>query len=236
MSVTPEAAALFPDATITGTDLSPVQPTEVPHNVHFLVEDATEAEWLWDDNYFDYIRLNNMTGSLPSVTHVMQKAWRALKPGGWLEWHEIDPTNRCDDDSMPPFDPNAEGFCQYALHDWLDLSERAAEQSDRIFSIANQLADGMKEVGYVDVDDQATKVPLNPWPKDPRMKSWGSWYESNWLDALSAWSYKPLLALGWSKPEIEVFLVSVRKCISDRHYHVYHHFHRVTARKPLPGE
>jgi len=34
------SAALFPEATITGTDLSPVQPNDVPENVYFLVDDA----------------------------------------------------------------------------------------------------------------------------------------------------------------------------------------------------
>lgn len=30
----------FPDSEIIGTDLSPVQPTFVPENVHFYIEDA----------------------------------------------------------------------------------------------------------------------------------------------------------------------------------------------------
>ncbi|KKA17873.1 TAM domain methyltransferase [Rasamsonia emersonii CBS 393.64] len=231
-----EMAAIFPDATITGTDLSPVQPTQVPPNVHFLVDDATEAEWMWEDDYFDYIRLNNMSGSFPSVKDVMRKALKCLKPGGYLEWHEIDLKCRCDDGSMPPENPD--GFSEYAFHDWMELQERAARTGEhrRQFRIAHRLADWLREVGYVDVEDRVVKVPLNPWPKDPRLKTIGSWYETNWLDALSGYSYKPFLSLGWSKPEIEVFLVSVRKCISNRHYHVYHNFHRVTARKSYPGE
>lgn len=226
------SAALFPQANIIGTDLSPVQPTEVPPNVHFLVEDATEDEWLWESDYFDYVRLGNMTGALPSATDLMKKVMRVLKPGGWFEWHEIDPTPRCDDGTMPP--PNEEGFSAYALHDWLEFSERAAMEVEptREFTIAPRLARKMRAEGFRNIQDNATKVPMNRWPRDPQLKTWGQWYEVNWLDGLSAYSYKPLLSLGWSKPEIEVFLVSVRKCISNRHFHTYHNFHVVYGQKP----
>lgn len=229
-------AALFPEANIVGTDLSPVQPTEVPPNVHFLVEDATEEEWLWESNHFDYIHLGNMTGALPSVAEVMKHVMRVLKPGGWFEWHEIDPTPRCDDGTMPP--PNQEGFSEYALHDWLGFSEKAATEvkPKREFTIAPYLADKMREAGFTSIQDNVTKVPVNRWPKDPQLKTWGEWYEANWLAGISAYSYKPLLSLGWSEPEIEVFLVSVRKCVSNRRFHTYHNFHVVFGRKPHPGE
>ncbi|QGA13781.1 hypothetical protein EYB26_001432 [Talaromyces marneffei] len=231
-----EMASHFPEASIIGTDLSPVQPTEVPPNVHFLVEDATE-EWLWEPNHFDYIRIGNMTGCLPSTKDVLKKAMRVLKPGGWFEWHDIDPIPRCDDNTIPP--PNTEGgFSEYALHDWIELEVKASEEYEpyRQFLIAHKLAAEMRQEGYLDVNDQITKVPLNPWPKDPKLKTLGAWYQENWMTGLSAYTYKPFLALGWTKPEIEVFLVSVRKCITNRHFHAYHNFHVVTGRKPFAGE
>lgn len=204
--------------------------------MHFLVDDANEEEWLWEPETFDYIHLSNMSGSFPSVKDILQKCWRYLKPGGYLEWHEIDLQCRCDDGTMPPENPD--GFSDYALHDWLDLQERAARSAEprRQLRIAHRLASWLREVGYMEVQDSIVKAPLNPWPKDHRLKVIGAWYEANWLDALSGFSYKPMLSLGWSKPEIEVFLVSVRKCISNRRFHVYHNFHRVIARKPFPGQ
>lgn len=41
-----EFADLFPSATVTGTDLSPIQPSWVPPNVQFEVDDCTD-EWLY---------------------------------------------------------------------------------------------------------------------------------------------------------------------------------------------
>lgn len=94
----------------------------------------------------------------------------------------------------------------------------------------------MKEVGFVDVEQRIFKVPINTWPTDEKLKDIGKWSESNWLEALAGWSYKPFLALGWSKNEIEVFLVDVRKSIQDRNVHAYMDFFAVTGRKPLADE
>lgn len=231
------AAALFPNTEIIGTDLSPVQPTEVPPNVHFLIDDATEEEWLWDKNYFDFIHTGHMTGAMPSFKSVLRQAFKHLKPGAYMECHELDPKPECDDGTMPPENPDG-GYSAYSMHDWVDLNVRSSRDSDppRQFRIAHRIAQWMKEIGYVDVEQRLSKIPTNTWPEDEKLKTIGAWSENNWLDALSGWSYKPFLGLGWSKPEIEVFLVDVRRSIQDRSVHAYMNFYVVTGRKPLPNE
>ncbi|KAJ5899528.1 hypothetical protein N7495_004272 [Penicillium taxi] len=228
-----EMASLFPNATITGTDLSPVQPTEVPENVHFLIDDATEDEWLWDTDHFDYIHMGHLSGSIPSFKSLLQKAYKHLKPGAYIECHEVDPKPKCDDSTMPPENPD--GYSEFALHDWYDLNKRSSEEIEpaRQFRIANRLEKWMKEIGFEDIEQRVYKVPTNPWPEDKKWKEIGRYMETNWLEALSGWSYKPFLALGWSKPEIEVFLVDVRKSIQDRNVHAYNNLFVVTGRKPL---
>jgi ubiquinone/menaquinone biosynthesis C-methylase UbiE len=230
-------AAFFPNAEITGTDLSPVQPTEVPPNVHFLIDDATEEEWLWDADQFDFIHIGHMTGSLPSFKRILRQAFKHLKPGASLECQELDPKPQCDDNTMPPENPDG-GFSAFALHDWVDLNVRSGRDADpqRQFRIAHRIDRWMKEIGFVGVEQRVFKIPLNTWPQNEKLKTLGAWSERNWLEALSGWSYKPFLALGWSKPEIEVFLVDVRKSIQDRNVHAYTNYYVVTGRKPLAGE
>ena len=48
----------FPDAHIMGTDLSPIQPSWVPPNCEFIVDDV-EAPWNWDAP-FDVIHASDM--------------------------------------------------------------------------------------------------------------------------------------------------------------------------------
>ena len=43
-----DAAYLYPDAHILGTDLSPIQPAWVPPNCQFEVDDC-ELEWLYGE-------------------------------------------------------------------------------------------------------------------------------------------------------------------------------------------
>ncbi|KAL4895091.1 hypothetical protein BDV59DRAFT_200343 [Aspergillus ambiguus] len=214
-------ASVFPQAEITGTDLSPVQPTEVPENVHFLVDDAIDDDWLWGPDHFDFIHTGHLSGGFPSFKELLRKAFKHLKPGGYIECQEFDPKPKCDDGTMPPEDPDK--FSTYPLQDWTDLNVRAGQAADppRQFRIAHRLARWMREVGFVDVQERVTKIPTNPWPTDPHLENIGSWNEQNWLEALAGWSYKPLTFLGWSKPEIEVFLVDVRKAIQNRGVHSY---------------
>jgi Methyltransferase domain len=47
-------ADLYPDASVLGIDLSPIQTNWVPPNLKFMVDDA-ESEWLHPPNHFDYI-------------------------------------------------------------------------------------------------------------------------------------------------------------------------------------
>lgn len=208
----------------------------MPENVHFLVDDCTEDDWLWDHDHFDLIHISHLTGSLPSYKALLRKAMRHLKPGSYIECHELDPKPKCDDGTMPPENPDT--FCDYALIDWFDLNVRSGQAADppRQFRVAHRMARWMTDLGFVDVQTRIFKLPTNPWPSDPHLKTIGSWSETNWLEALSGWSYKPLMGLSWSKPEIEVFLVDVRKSIQDRNVHSYTDFYVVTGRKPYPGE
>lgn len=232
-------AQQFPNAHITGTDLSPIQPNEVPSNVHFVIDDFNQEDWGYPLGSFDIIRSSILMGSVSSWPHHMRTACRNLKPAtGWLECWEVDLTPRCDDGTLPPFvkgGPNV-----FAYHEWLDLAEHSLRNGDppKTFKAAPNLRAWMQDAGFVDIRERVHKVPTNQWPRDPRLKKLGAWYERNWLDGLFGFTVGLFgqRGLGWSKDEIEVFLVNVRKAISNRHFHVYHNFHVVIGRRPGPDE
>ncbi|KAL2809657.1 hypothetical protein BJX63DRAFT_423629 [Aspergillus granulosus] len=227
-----ELASIFPRAQITGTDLSPCQPDEVPENVHFIVDDCTEDEWLWHRNSLDYIHSGHMSGALPSYKDLLRKMFDHLKPGGWAECQEFDTMVKCDDGTMPPL---TDALGAYPFQDWCDLQIRAAQSTDppRQYRVAHRIARGMRDVGFVDVQEYIFKAPVNPWSSDPHLHTIGKWNESNILEALSGWSYKPLKALSWSKPEIEVFLAQVRQSVQDRRVHAYFDFHACAYRHAI---
>lgn len=54
----------FPNCEVIGTDLSPIQPTWVPPNLKFFVDDV-ESDWSYNvDNHFDFIHGRMMGGAL----------------------------------------------------------------------------------------------------------------------------------------------------------------------------
>ncbi|KAI9810834.1 MAG: hypothetical protein M1827_006041 [Pycnora praestabilis] len=198
---------------ITGTDLSPIQPDWVPDNVHFVIDDAAEDDWLYPPSSFDYIHTRVLLGCFEDFRTIIAKGFRYTKPGGWMESQEWFPSVYCDDATMFPDWPFAE---------WSKYSDDAAMRLGRPLRIANKLKRWYEEAGFVDVHEEVYKMPLNPWPKDQRYKNIGHMQEMNWIDGLQAFSLALFhRVLGWSKNEIEVYLIDVRKALRDRGVHAY---------------
>jgi hypothetical protein len=51
----------YPSATVTGTDLSPIQPEWVPPNCHFEIDDVS-LEWTFPPDHFDFIHIREPAG------------------------------------------------------------------------------------------------------------------------------------------------------------------------------
>jgi len=224
-----DMAEMFPHANITGIDLSPIQPREVPENVFFEIQDCSESDWARPLASMDYIRSSIMLGSLSSFSTFVQTAKRYLKPGtGWLECHELNLGPFSDDNTIPERWPFA--TC-------VGFSKEAMALAGRPMDIADKIAKWMREAGLVDVTEHIYKMPLNPWPRDPLLKQIGKMWEANIYEGLPAFTYKPFGAgLGWSRTQVETFLADVRKAIRDRHVHSYQQIHVVYGRRPSPEE
>lgn len=214
---------------VTGTDLSPIQPEcaytrlapspansspGVPENVQFIIDDAAEDDWLIQPDTYDYIHTRLLLGCFEDFREVIRKSYRYLKPGGWMESQEVYPTLYCDDGTMSE---------NYPFLEWTRTQDSAAMNVGRPLRIANKLKRWYEQQGFVDVHEEVFKLPINPWPKDPQLKMLGRFNENGLLEGLQAFSLAWFhRGLGWTKDEIEVYLVQVRKAISDRNVHAYH--------------
>jgi ubiquinone/menaquinone biosynthesis C-methylase UbiE len=219
-----EMGDAFPDAIVQATDLSPIQPSSVPENVHFFIDDASEEDWVLPPNHFDYIHTRILLGCFEDFRTILKKAFYYTKPGGYMESQEFMLTPYCDDGTMPH---------DWPFGEWTKYVEQAAVEGDKPLKIANKLKRWYEEVGFVDVQEKIFKLPLGMWPRDPHLKELGRMWEDNCLAGLQGFSLAYFSRmLGWSKTEIEVYLVNVRKSISDRNAHVYHRVYVVWGRKP----
>jgi hypothetical protein len=183
----------------------------VPNNVKFVIDDANEDDWMLEP--MDFIHTRLLLGCFSDFREIIAKAYQNLKPGAWMESQDIMPTVYCDDGTMGP---------DYAYAEWVQTQDQAAMNIGQPLRIANKLKRWYEQAGFVDVHEEVFKLPINSWPKDPQFKMLGRFNESNYLDGIQAWSLQLFTrGLNWTKDEIEVYLVHVRRAISDRSVHGY---------------
>lgn len=64
---------------VLGTDLSPTQPSMVPPNVRFEIDDFTEP-WLFKKNHFDFIHVRSLYGCVADWSTFYREALEYVKP------------------------------------------------------------------------------------------------------------------------------------------------------------
>jgi metalloendopeptidase OMA1, mitochondrial len=223
----------LPRATITGIDLSAIQPLYVSPNVQFEIQDCSDRDWARPLGSLDFIFSRMMAGSLASHKNLIRTARRYLRPGsGWLELQEIYPRPQCDDDTMKD---------DWKFKEWEnDIATASKNRLDppRPTRVAQHLEQWFKDCGFVEIGKSTSKIPLGTWPKDKKLKDIGRRYAENWQAGLSGFSYKLLGAdgLGWSRNEIELNLVEVRKSLMMKEVHAYLVYHVVYGRRPNERE
>jgi ubiquinone/menaquinone biosynthesis C-methylase UbiE len=186
----------FPDAEIQATDLSPIQPLQVPANVHFFIDDASEDDWVLPPAYFDYVHTRVLLGCFTDFRDIIKKGFHYTKPGGYMESQEIMSTLYCDDGTMPP---------DWPFLEWTKLGDKAAMEADRPLRIANKLKRWYEATGFVDVQEKVFRLPVNSWPGDPHLKTLGQMSEDNLLAGVQGFSMGLFSRiLNWNKNEIEV--------------------------------
>ncbi|KAF3481117.1 TAM domain methyltransferase [Arthroderma uncinatum] len=207
---------------VIGTDLSPIQPSLVPPNLSFLIDDA-EAEWQYHQK-FDLIHSRMLTGSLKDWDRFYSQCYENLAPGGYVEMQDICLPLRSDDGTLTS---------DHALDKWSMLMLEACVKLERPLDVAKSHKKRMEAAGFVDVVEVVYKWPQNSWAKDPKLKEIGNWTMINMLEGLQALTVGPFTrGLGWSIEEVETFLVDVRANVKDRKMHVYWPMYFVYGRKP----
>ncbi len=69
----------YPSATVEGLDLSAIQPTYVPPNLKFIIDDI-EEEWVYNPNSYDYIHCRHVAQTIKNKPQLLERALRYV-PG-----------------------------------------------------------------------------------------------------------------------------------------------------------
>ncbi|KAK1775503.1 LOW QUALITY PROTEIN: S-adenosyl-L-methionine-dependent methyltransferase [Copromyces sp. CBS 386.78] len=110
-----DVADKFPNCSVIGTDISPIQPSWVPPNLCYEIDDASK-EWAHKDNHFDFVHIRWLTSAIKDWIAVYKEAYRCLKPGGWIEHMDCSGQAISEDDSDGM---KAAGFVNLTKKDYL---------------------------------------------------------------------------------------------------------------------
>ncbi|QSZ36467.1 hypothetical protein DSL72_006346 [Monilinia vaccinii-corymbosi] len=222
---TTDFADEYPQATVLGIDLSPIQPMFIPPNAMFQVDDL-EEEWTFgEDEKFDFIYSRMMTGSIGDWDRFLDQVYNNLVPGGYIELLDILLPITCADDTLKP---------DSALLRWTQLLLEGSVKAGRDLDSAITYKERLEKRGFEEVTETIYKWPGNKWPKDAKAKELGMWNLENLTSGLMGLSVGVFTRiLGWTVEELAVFLVDVRKEMRDTSIHAYWSIHAVYARRPL---
>lgn len=138
---------------------------------------------------------------------------RNLTPGGYVELQDVDVLMGSDDGTLNE---------DTTLYKWCRLLDEAATKFNCPFERTTKFKDMLQEIGFVDIVETRFKWPTNRWPKDKKYKELGAWNNENASTAIEALTMAPFTrGLGWSREQVEVFLIDLRKDWNDPKIHAY---------------
>ncbi|OCL03488.1 methyltransferase domain-containing protein [Glonium stellatum] len=216
-----EMGEKYPDAEVIGNDFSPIQPRWVPPNVEFEVDDCESP---WPERLpFDFIHSRYMAGSIQDWPKLIRQCYENTAPNGWVEFQDFDLRNYSEDNSID---------AENKVLELYNLLIDGCEKAGRTACPGPRLENWVEEAGFRNVRHETFRLPLGPWPKDPRMKNIGALNLMQFLDGLEAFTIGLFTRMhGWSPERVQVFLKDVRQDAKRRSVHMMHTFHVVYAQR-----
>ncbi|KAK3723174.1 hypothetical protein LTR37_001897 [Vermiconidia calcicola] len=165
-----EMAIENPQWDVIGIDLFANQPrrdSEVP-NAQFLTPvDFTGPEWPFQRNEFDFIRNACLAGCVPDWQDHWHKNYRYLRPGGSIDYFEVDWALQYAAHSQLP--PHA----QPAQYLW-NAMQQASSRFGKPIAYPDNTRAMMVNAGFTDPIHQVIRIPFQPRPekREQRLEQW----------------------------------------------------------------
>ncbi|KAL1993936.1 hypothetical protein VTN49DRAFT_2605 [Thermomyces lanuginosus] len=212
-----------PPAEVIGCDLSPIQPTLVPPNLKFLVDDLT-SDWEYESNPFDFIHARYLCFSFKDIGKLVKQCYRSVKPGGWVEFQDWDAYPISQDGSLSGTD----------LEKYYNEVYGAFEKTGVEVRPGIKLEQWFKDAGFVNIQVEKFVIPYGVWPKDARLKKVGAWaqiqaeasgYESVAMAVLTRFE-------NWKKEEVQILANKASADARRRDIHMMFNFYVVYGQRP----
>jgi len=179
---------------VIGIDIAKIQPSAVPLNVFFEIDDAEEeGGWTWAEDEFDLVHFRYLCGAFEDWKHIYNEAFTHLKPGGWIEVVDFDDHVGF----LSSFDEDSD------VRKCLKAVLEGSVKSGRPRSIKHLEPDFLSQLGFVDVTCTEFDVPMGTWRDDSEGQSLGKYFLHTTLMGTEALCLRLLSEqLGWGYNEI----------------------------------
>ncbi|KAK2616423.1 hypothetical protein QQS21_000665 [Conoideocrella luteorostrata] len=223
-----EVAERFPSARVIGTDLSPIQSRWTPVNAEFRVEDLDDEDRSWSSIYSgaDLIHIRAVLQTVRYPVMMIRRAFENLKPGGWIECHEIVPQVFAEDGTP---------LREHPLYKLYDLIEGSfSDVYGWNLSIPDRIPDVVREVGFVNVSVRRNKIPIGRWHQDAKMREMGMFNQIIHAHLLPTLFVKHE-AMGITNDEAQDIGQEILDAFNDTDLHTCNEWIDCWAQKPLAG-
>ncbi|KAJ4403612.1 hypothetical protein N0V85_005063 [Neurospora sp. IMI 360204] len=212
--------------TLIGTDISPIQPNWVPPNLSFNIDDAAK-QWTYQPDFFDYIHIRWLCGTMKDWPSLYKEAYRCTKPGGWIEHIDVDVNMLCLDGTMPE---------DSAMNQWGKIWTEVERKTGIVCDMVKSgcMENGIKEAGFTNVQIEDFLAPTSPWPTDEKEKQIGMFYYLFLTQDIEGFmNYFLGQLMGWSDKEMANYAACFRREFKACKIHAYSKWRVVRAQKPL---
>ncbi|WQF76556.1 Putative S-adenosyl-L-methionine-dependent methyltransferase superfamily [Colletotrichum destructivum] len=219
----------FPSADVIGVDISPIQPSWVPPNCRFQIDDF-EKDWTFNHG-FDFIHARNLEGCISDLPRLFEQCFTNTKPGGWFEILEFDIEVRSQTLGDLEEDHIFKRWHQHMLVSSAKMGKPHGNAVDR------KLTKAMINAGYVDLVERKWPIPIGTWPAKPEMKRLGSCtldFLEQSLEGFGLFLLREIL--GFTYEEVQVTLAELRLALRNPRNTPLYYLHVVYGRKPEKAE
>jgi hypothetical protein len=163
-------------------------------------------------NKFDFIHGRALLSCFQNPEAVIQKAFDALAPGGYLEMQ----------DGFFPMKYIGEPPVNSDLYKWNELVVECVAKSGRLWNNTLHYAKWMRDAGFEDVVEKNFYWPTSTWAKGEYYKKVATYFQEDMLNGVEGISMKIFTRfMGWTAEEVKAFLVGVKRDFRDRSIHAY---------------
>ncbi|TGZ77539.1 UMTA methyltransferase family protein [Ascodesmis nigricans] len=212
-----------PESTVTGVDLSPIQPVWSVPNVRFDVDDL-EKEWVWPQDHFDFIHIRCICNGIRDYQQLINQAFTHTNPGGWVELTEFSFEIVSNDGTLVP---------NTALAQYFDTLVNAYKRVGQVFPCPKMMRESMENAGFVDIVEKTFNTPWGPWPKNEKLREIGTNMALVGSAGFEAYALAAMTrALGMDLMEAKDLCHRAHMDVLNRNIHVMNPTYFLYGRKP----